>query len=262
MKSMVEKEIIINGYKVRYGEKQSSDASVVYVFLHGWGSEYTIFEPLFKVVDCAVAIDFPGFGGSSPLQEPWTLATYAAIVREFVEKKVGDRKVVFIAHSFGGRVLLQMLSQQSKISWIQQVICIGIPFTRKRTRAQNFIQAILRTAKNILLLLPRSAREKMQEWGYDIIGAQDYADLKNEVMRKTFQHIINADMEYLAQSLHKYNTVFIWGTDDVAAPITDTEVIAHRVGATMHRIEDGDHFPFLGETEDAFKTIFKKSITI
>ena len=259
---MVEKEIIVNGHKVRYGEKQDSSASVVHVLLHGWGSDCTIFEPLFKVVDGAIALDFPGFGGSSPLQDPWTLATYAATLREFIERKIGDRKVVYMAHSFGGRVLLQMLSQQSKIPWVEQVICVGVPFTRRQTARKDIMQAILRTAKGVLLLLPERAREKVRGWGYDAIGAEDYANLKNEVMRKTFQNIINADMEYLAQSLQNYNTVFIWGTEDDAAPIADAEAIAHKVGAVMHRIEGGDHFPFLGETEEEFKDIFKKSIPV
>ena len=259
---MTEQEIIINGYKVRYSEKQDDNAPVIYVFLHGWGSDNTIFEPLFKLVDCAIALDFPGFGGSSPLQKPWTLAMYAASMREFIEKKIGDKKVVFIAHSFGGRVLLQMLSQQSNLSWVQQVICIGIPFTRNRTVRQNCIQAVAQIAKGVLQLLPRSAREKVQRWGYDVIGAEDYSALTSKVMRKTFQHIISANMEYLAQSLHNYNTVFIWGTDDTAAPIADAEVVAHKVGAIIHRIEGGDHFPFLGGTKDTFKDIFKKSITI
>lgn len=259
---MVEKEIVINGHKIRYGEKQSDDASVVYVFLHGWGSDYTIFEPLFNIVSCAIAPDFPGFGGSSPLKEPWTLATYAATLREYIEKKRGGRKVVFVAHSFGGRVLLQMLSQQSKVAWVERVICIGIPFTRKRTAGQNCMQAILQAAKGTLQLVPGPIGEKMREWGYDVLGAEDYRALTSEVMRKTFQHIINADIEYLAQSLNNYNTIFIWGTDDDAAPIKDAEVIAHKIGATIHPIENGDHFPFLGETEGAFRSVFKKNTTI
>ena len=259
---MVEKEIIINGHKVRYGEKQNSDASTVFVFLHGWGSDHTIFQPLFALVDCAIALDFPGFGGSSPLQEPWTLATYAAVTRAFIEKKVGGRKVIFIAHSFGGRVLLQMLSQQSKIAWVHQVICMGIPFVREQTGVQKFMQVLLQIAKGMVQLLPESIAGKMREWGYGVIGAEDYSVLTNEVMRKTFQRIINTDMEYLAQSLRNYTTTFIWGSDDTAASVGDAEVVAHTVGAAMHRIEGGDHFPFLGNTEDAFKAVFRKSIAL
>ena len=69
-------------------------------------------------------------------------------------------------------------------------------------------------------------------------------------------------MEYLAQSLHNYTTIFIWGTHDTAAPIEDAETIARKVNATIYRIEEGDHFPFLGNTEDEFKTVFKKSIAL
>ena len=257
---MIEKEIIIERCKIRYGEQRGSDDSVVYVFLHGWGSDYTIFKPLFRSVDYAIAFDFPGFGGSSPLGEPWTLATYAAVLQDFVKRKTGGREVVFIAHSFGGRVLLKMLSQQSKMPWVRQVICMGVPFTQKQKPEQKFILATLKVAKVAVRILPEPARRNLREWWCAIVGAEDYAALDNEVMKKTFQNIINTNMHKIAQSLQDYRTDFIWGTDDLAAPITDAEVVAREVGATMHRIEGGDHFPFLGGTEEAFKAIFKKII--
>ena len=259
---MTEKEIIIGGYKVRYGEQCSGDNPVLYVFLHGWGSDYTIFKSLFGMVDCAVAPDFPGFGGSSPVQEPWNLAKYAALLREFTEKKADGRKVVFVAHSFGGRVLLQMLSQQSKVAWIQRIICMGIPLTRKKRAGHNYIAPILKMAKIAVQLLPKAAQRSIRDWWCSFIGAADYAALEGEAMKKTFQHIINADMRHLAQSLCGYDTVFIWGTDDTTAPIADAEHIAQKVGATMRRVEGGDHFPFLGDTEEAFKTVLKETITL
>ncbi|MCY4576838.1 MAG: alpha/beta hydrolase [Candidatus Kaiserbacteria bacterium] len=253
---MTEKELIIGGCKVRYVEQCSDASTVVYVFLHGWGSDYTIFKSLFGVVDCLLAFDFPGFGGSSPLREPWTLAAYAAVLREFVEKKAGGRKVVFVAHSFGGRVLLHMLSQQSTLDWIQRIICMGVPFARKQKATSSFMAPILGVAKVIVRLLPRSMRQRIRAWWCDFIGAEDYAVLESVAMKKTFQHVIATDMRYLAQSLRGYDTVFLWGADDVAAPIADAAVVAQEVGATLHRIAGGDHFPFLGATSEAFETAF------
>ena len=204
---MTEKETIIDGYKVRYGEQCAADASVLYVFLHGWGSDYTLFKPLCKLVDCALAFDFPGFGGSSPLREPWTLAKYAALLRSFIEKKVGDREVVFVAHSFGGRVLLQMLSQQSKVPWVRRVVCMGVPFVRRQQQAQQAMSFALTMAKGVAFLLPRGIRRAVRDRWCAMVGADDYAALDTAAMKKTFQNIISADMQYLAQSLRGYDTV-------------------------------------------------------
>ena len=203
-----------------------------------------------------------GLGEAHHLQEPWNLAKYAALLREFTERRANGKKVVFVAHSFGGRVLLQMLSQQSKVVWIQRIICMGIPLARKQRAGHTYIAPILKAAKITTQLLPKATQRNIREWWCDVVGAEDYAALESEAMKKTFQNIINADMQYLAQSLRNYNTVFIWGTDDTATPIADAEKTAQEVGATMHRIEGGDHFPFLGDTEEVFKTIFKETITL
>ena len=259
---MYEKDIIIDGHKIRYSEHYSDAGSVVYIFLHGWGSDHTIFKPLFGLVDNRVAFDFPGFGGSSPLREPWTLATYAAVLRAVLEKKTDGREVVFVAHSFGGRVLLQLLSQQSKLAYIRRVICIGIPFTREQKSGKKYIITALSTAKIATRLLPKPTRQNLRAWWCNSIGAKDYAALDSNTMKKTFQNIINTDMHTLAESLRDYNTDFVWGTDDTAAPIADAETVAQKIGATLHPIEGGDHFPFLGKTEKTFKTIFKNIIAL
>lgn len=259
---MAEKEIIIEGCKVRYREVCDDGAGVVYIFLHGWGSDHTIFTSLFGLVDCAVALDFPGFGGSSPLREAWGLTRYAGVLRAFVEKVSGGREVVFVAHSFGGRVLLQMLSQQAKMPGVRRVICMGLPFTREQRAVYPYLIPALKVAKVVARALPKTVNRKVRQWWCDRIGADDYAALESEPMKKTFQRIINADMQRLAESLRGYDTVFIWGEDDTAAPIVDAEPIAERVGAQLHAVAGGDHFPFLGETAESFQTIFTNSIRL
>ncbi len=259
---MAEKEIIIAGSKVRYGEVCDDGAGVVYIFLHGWGSDHTIFTSLFGLVDCAVALDFPGFGGSSPLREAWGLGRYAGVLREFVEKVSDGREVVFVAHSFGGRVLLQMLSQQGKMPGVRRVICMGLPFTREQRAVYPYLFSALKVAKAVARLLPKTVNRKVRQWWCERVGADDYAALESEPMKKTFQRIINADMQRLAESLRDYDTVFIWGVDDDAAPIADAEAVAERVGAQLHAVAGGDHFPFLGDTAESFQTIFTKSIRL
>ena len=254
---MEEGEIIIRGNRVRYTEKKGDNATV-YIFLHGWGSDYTLFAPLFEETDSILAFDFPGFGKSAPLQEVWTVTDYAAILQEMLEKKVGERNIIFVAHSFGGRVLLRLLSQQSRISEVQHIICTGVPFMRKQGMKQHCAYLCAKIGAVLLPLLPKNIAKTIKNQWYTLLGAEDYALLENDIMKKTFQKIISTDMHSLTQSLRNYTTHFIWGTHDTEAPIEDAEVIAHEVGATLHRIPYGDHFPFIGDTEKEFTEIFKQ----
>ena len=258
---MIEKEVIIQGNKLRYGEMRG-DGGVVHIFLHGWGSDHTVFSSLVRSVSVALALDFPGFGGSTMPKQPWTLAEYAALLRAFVDKKAEGREIVFIAHSFGGRVLLKMLNQQSAMSWVRRVICIGVPFDRALTLPQKCAAVVGGAGKAALAFLPKSIARKARERWCALLGAEDYAALGDEVMKKTFQNIVNEDVRILAQSLKEYPTDFIWGSDDAAAPLEDAEAVADEVDATLYVVEGGDHFPFVGSTEEAFMSFFKKSSVV
>lgn len=253
---MIEKEIIINKSKIRYVEKQSSD-EVMFVFLHGWGSDYTIFSPLYGIVNTMVAFDFPGCGKSSKPEEVWNLEEYAKTTKDFLNKITKGKKIIFIAHSFGGKVLLKMLNQGTMEN-IQQIICIGVPFTRRHGAQYDFLRGCSKIAGRILSHLPESVTRKIKETWHKIIGADDYGALKNDSMRKTFKNILDEDMTGLSGVLKKYRTDFIWGNRDTAAPLSDAAIIAGESEAALHIIKNGDHFPFLGETQEKFIEIFKQ----
>lgn len=256
---MLEKEVIIDSTKLRYVEKQGGD--VVCVFLHGWGSDHTIFSSLYEVVDAAVAFDFPGCGGSSEPGEVWDLAAYANITKEFVAKKVGGKKIVFFAHSFGGRVLLKMLNQGAMEN-IQQIVFAGVPFIRRQSMRYDFLRAYSAFVSGSLSYLPGRVGRGIREMWHKIVGADDYGAIESDSMRKTFQNILDEDMVDLFGALKQYKTDFIWGEHDTAAPLSDAASVAGESGAALHVIKDGDHFPFIGNTERAFVETFRQVIRI
>lgn len=256
---MKSKEIIIGNNKIRYTQKEQKNDDVVYVFLHGWGSDHTALAPLYETVNTMVAFDFPGFGGSSEPKEAWSLEEYANNTKEFLKKRVGEKKMVFVAHSFGGRVLLKMLNQGG-VKNIQHIIGIGIPFTRRYSGENRVIRDCIRIAKSVLSVLSPKTKRKIQKKWCEIIDAKDYANLNSEVMKKTFRLVINEDMQKLSEILREHKVDMIWGDCDSQTPLSDAVMLTAESGAALHILKDADHFPFIGKTKEQCITLFKKII--
>ena len=255
---MTEKEVIIDGNKIRYVEKKG-DGKFAFVFLHGWGSNHTTLAPLYKHTDTMVAFDFPGSGSSSRVNTVWGLADYARTTEAVIEKTVSGKKLIVVAHSFGGRVLLKMLNQRSRDD-IQQIICVGVPFVGKESGKAELVQWITKVIRPGVSCLPEKVVKRARKMWHRMVGAKDYGALEDEVMRKTFQNILREDMASLAAVLKNYTTDFIWGEHDTSAPLSEATSVAGVSGAAVHIIKGGDHFPFLGKTQADFIKVFKQVI--
>lgn len=253
---MSEKEIIINNNKIKYIEKQDA-GDIIFVFLHGWGSNYKLFLLIYKKLDSYIAFDFPGFGKSSKLKSAWTLLNYAELTKKIIDKKTRGKKIIFVVHSFGGRVLLKLLSKR-KIKNLKHIICIGVPFKRKYGNKKKIICLLTKIAKIILSVMPKPITRKIRKIWYKIIGVSDYIELEDEAMKKTFQNIINENIFGLSHVLKNYKTDFIWGSNDKEASLSDAMIISKKVNAKLHIIKNAGHFPFMKKNIKKFMKIFKQ----
>lgn len=83
------------------------------VLLHGWGSNIELFKNMSELLARkyhVVAPDMPGFGLSDEPKEPWRVDDYVDFVLKFLEP-FAPKKVTFLGHSFGGRVIIKMASR-------------------------------------------------------------------------------------------------------------------------------------------------------
>ncbi|HED38071.1 MAG TPA: alpha/beta hydrolase [Ignavibacteria bacterium] len=257
---MTEKEMIVNNFKIRYSERRENGCDV-FVFLHGWGTSEKLFSPIYKNLDNYLSIDFPGFGGSSDIEKPLTLFDYAKLINMVINTKLNEEKIIFVVHSFGGRVLLKLLTEYD-IKNIKSIICISVPFIRSRNYRHNVINIVTKIFGFIFLFLPRFLSNLAKTFWYKIIGSNDYLELENDVMRKTFINIINEDVFKMSDVLKRYKTFFIWGDDDRETPLNSAKVVSQKVGAELYIIKNGGHFPFVGSTTNEFMKIFKQIIKI
>lgn len=82
------------------------------------GREYSAMAPiancLVRLGREAVSLDFPGFGESPEPPGPWGVPEYAACTRAFMEA-IGIGGCDVVAHSFGGRVTIQLASETPEL---------------------------------------------------------------------------------------------------------------------------------------------------
>ena len=102
----------VDSLKINYMDKGSGE---LVVLLHGWGSNIELFENMSELLARkyhVVAPDMPGFGLSDEPKEPWRVDDYVDFVLKFLEP-FAPKKVTFLGHSFGGRVIIKMASRRS-----------------------------------------------------------------------------------------------------------------------------------------------------
>ena len=81
------------------------------IFLHGWGDSLNSFLWLkdFLIEDYSLLfLDFPGFGESCEPDKPYSVSDYVFDLKKLLNGFEID-ELIFIAHSFGGRVAIKFL---------------------------------------------------------------------------------------------------------------------------------------------------------
>ena len=127
----------VDSLKINYMDKGSGE---LVVLLHGWGSNIELFENMSELLARkyhVVAPDMPGFGLSDEPKEPWRVDDYVDFVLKFLEP-FAPKKVTFLGHSFGGRVIIKMASRDLPFE-IEKVILVDSAGVRpKKTAAMRW----------------------------------------------------------------------------------------------------------------------------
>ncbi len=189
----------------------------VFLYLHGWGHDHTAFLPLLDNLAEAgrhVALDFPGFGQSSPPPSGWGVSDYAEFINFFLDK-LDIQSTLLIGHSFGGRVGFHLCHRwPNRVKGLFLIASAGlrkkVPLLR-RLRIQT-IRSLARGAKRCL---PGSLGENIKQLLYDKIASRDYKQAGE--MRQTFVKVIQDDVSTLLPNITQ-PVVLLYGSDDTETP--------------------------------------------
>lgn len=193
------------------------------LLLHGWGSSAALMQPLAARLapTCRVHnLDLPGHGHSPPPTHAMGVPEHAALVADYINRKMGGGPISLVGHSNGGRIGLYMASMPEFASMFSSLILIS-PSGIKPIRGLSY--RIKRAAAKVLRLparlLPSKAADFFNDWIthsliWRALGSADYNALSG-VMRETFVKTVNFFVHDMVGKI-RCPVLLLWGDQDTA----------------------------------------------
>lgn len=201
------------------------------LLLHGWGGSLESFRAVFdyfKKDYTVTAIDFCGFGKSPPPPYPFSVADYAQVVREFLKAK-DIQKTHIIAHSFGGRVAIEIAYRYPDL--IDKLILTSSAGIKKHKNLKYYLNVLkYKIAKKL--------KKDLSKY-----GSSDYKAAQG-VMRATFVKVVNYDQTKLLKYITA-PTLLVWGQNDTETPLYMAKNMNKLIkGSKLVIIRDTGHFAY------------------
>lgn len=170
-------------------------------------------------------------GLTKPSKKVWTVAEYA----RWAERHLPDGAVA-LGHSNGGRILLNLCSEQpTKLSKLILLNSAGIyEVSRKREVAKKLSKGLAPLKK-----VPGVAKVV-----HKVLGAQDY-DRAPANMKRTLANMIDSDKQLAVEKVTT-PTVLLWGEEDRTTPLRQGKELARRLPRVAMKTFPGwQHAPYL-----------------
>ena len=220
------------------------------VFLHGWGQNIEMMEPVGNGLEenDIIIFDLPGFGKSEEPKTVWTIEDYAKCIHECLEK-LNVKNPVLIGHSFGGKISLMYASMYET----KKLVLLASPF-KKDIQKLSLKTKMLKQVKKV------PGMKKLEGFAKKHIGSTDYKNA-SEMMRKVLVEHVNLD---ISENIKKINcpTIIIWGTNDQAVPLTDAYTLEKLIkDAAVIEYEGCTHYAYLerlGQTVNIINSFIKE----
>ncbi len=184
------------------------------VWGHGWGQSSAAFVLLaetLKPFAPSTLIDFPGFGRSALPPVSWGTAEYADAVAQWLQSQPRTQ-FVWVGHSFGGRVGIQLAARHPKLlTGMVLIASAGLP--RQRTLLQqirfSLRKAFFKMAKRFLREGPQLERLRQR------MGSADYRSAG--ALRPILNRVVSENLTDVARKV-QCPTLLIYGKEDTETP--------------------------------------------
>jgi pimeloyl-ACP methyl ester carboxylesterase len=211
---------------------------------HGWGQSSDALLPLAESLRAyapSLLIDFPGFGKSALPGEVWGTAEYADQVANWIQS-FSARRTIWIGHSFGGRIGLQLAARHPELlSGMVLVASAGLPRTRTLTKRLQMMArtALFNTAKRVLGDGPAADRLRQR------MGSADYRSAG--ALRPIVARVIREDLSEVARQV-ECPTLLVYGENDTETPPEIGERLQRFIpNSRLVRLESFGHLTVLTE---------------
>ena len=215
------------------------------VFLHGWGQNIEMMEPLgnaFIKEYNVLYIDLPGFGKSSEPAYVWSVSDYANCINKIIKDLQIDDPII-VGHSFGGRIGLIYASLYDT----NKLICLASPFCKELTKLplKNRLYKHFKNTPGLKWIANIMKR---------YVGSSDYKNA-SEIMRGILVSSINLEMK---DDIKKINcpTLLIWGEKDTAVPIKRAYELKELIkDSKLITYSGATHYAYLEKKNEVIKEI-------
>ena len=220
------------------------DRRYLFVWGHGWGQDRHAFAALTQGLSRHAAhllLDFPGFGQSELPPESWGTEHYADAAAELISAHRGHEKLIWVGHSFGGRVGIQLAARYPDLlDGLVLISAAGLP------RRRSFFEAIRVRASILLFKTLKRAAQLMgfdQQKLYARFGSADYRAAGP--LRQVFIRVVNEDLSEPAKRI-RCPVVLIYGENDTETPPELGQRLAGLIPQSQLTILPGqDHYSVL-----------------
>lgn len=194
----------------------ATEAHIRLIWGHGWKQDHHVFKQLTEALQTQahhLLIDFPGFGQSPPPPQGWSTIDYARTIAHLLQSLPFQGKTIWIGHSFGCRVGLQLAAHYPEL--LDGLILIagaGLPRQRslwKKARLKSRVYTF-KILKRLWMLSGGNIDNLRSRF-----GSPDYRSAG--AMREIFLKIIKEDLSETATRI-KSPTLLIYGTKDTETP--------------------------------------------
>jgi pimeloyl-ACP methyl ester carboxylesterase len=189
-----------------------------------------------------VMLHVPGLTEKS--DKVWTLDDY---VEWLCGKLAGEKNVVLLGHSNGGRIALAYIEKYpTALARLILLDAAGIVqgglFLRMKRKIGSIIAQIGKAT------VPVSFAATTRKFFYRLLGARDYEQAPVN-MRATMANLITVDLEPLLSSI-SVPTFIIWGQRDNATPVADAHLIHEKIkDSKLFIISDARHSPHITHSQ-------------
>ena len=238
------------------GEETSQSGAAVF-WGHGWGQSHAAFldlcEPL-KNLGHHRIVDFPGFGESDLPPAEWGTAEYADHVANLIHIET-DKPIIWVGHSFGGRVGLQLAARHPElVKGLFLIAAAGLP--RKRPFWKKaYLKGRIALYKFLKKLVPFGLPER---WLIKTFASADYKSAGP--MRQIFVKVVNEDLSDVATDIACPVTL-VYGENDSETPPEIGERLAKLIpNAELIVLNNQDHYSVLGQGRHQVTRLLKSFI--
>jgi pimeloyl-ACP methyl ester carboxylesterase len=227
------------------GQSPAGKTGLVFVWAHGWGQDGRAFDGIvtsLSSIGSHLILDLPGFGRADIPPSAWGTADYADAAAKVVEPLRGQGKIVWVGHSFGGRVGIQLAARRPDlVDALVLVASAGLPRKRSPIEFVRYTSRVyaFKALKRVAPYLGVSVESLRQYF-----GSADYKSAG--AMRNIFLNVVREDLSDAAAKV-ACPALLIYGEKDRETPPEIGERLSALIKTSDLKIlPDQDHYSLLG----------------